>query len=62
MADDPTNAERQRLYRARRKAAREGLVEVIIGGKRFWVPAALAERIDRMCDKAASPGHRPNGA
>ena len=48
MTPDPTRNERQRLYRARRKAEREGKVEVWIAGEVFWVPLALARRIERM--------------
>lgn len=52
---DPTNAERQRLYRARRKAEAEGLVEVWVAGSVYWVPNALARRIERLVAKATSP-------
>ena len=48
MTPDPTRNERQRLYRARRKAEREGKVEVWIAGEVFWAPLALARRIERM--------------
>ena len=50
MAADPTRNERQRLWRARRKAEAEGLVEVTVGGARFWVPPKVAEKIVRLAE------------
>lgn len=53
---DPTRNERQRLYRARRKAEREGKVEVHVGEAIYWVPSALARRIERLVSKAHTEG------
>lgn len=51
VVGDPTRNERQRLYRARRKAEREGKVEVRIADALYWVPTALARRIEAMCQE-----------
>jgi hypothetical protein len=58
-ATDPTNADRQRLYRARRKAEAEGKVEVIIGDDRFWVTPGAAAKIRKI---AASGSDKPKRA
>jgi hypothetical protein len=51
MADDPTRNERQRLYRARRKADAAGLVEVWVGDRVDWLPTDKARAIVKWMDE-----------
>jgi hypothetical protein len=49
--DDPTRNARQRLYAARKRAEREGKVEVTVAEGRWFVSAALAEAIRLLCER-----------
>jgi hypothetical protein len=57
MADDPTRNERQRLYRARRKAKAAGLVEVTVADARGWLPPKRAAKVRQWIEEAGEGKH-----
>ena len=41
-----------------RRKARAGLVAIRIGPRVYWVPSALARRIERLVSRAEQPGNQ----